>query len=92
MTLTKNNQNGSYIINKKTGVSLALVLVLAGALTFYFTAQASLEARINTKLELKISKDDHREDMGLLREDLKRIEGKIDRLLERRNVPVKRKR
>lgn len=92
MTLIKNNQNGGYIINKKTGVSLALVLVLAGALTFYFTAQASLEARINTKLELKISKDDHKADMGLLREDLKRIEGKIDRLLERRSVPVRRKR
>lgn len=92
MTLGKNNQNGGYIINKKTGVSLALVLVLAGALTFYFTAQASLEARINTKLELKISKDDHREDMRLLREDLKRIETKIDRILERRNVPVRRKR
>jgi hypothetical protein len=92
MTLGKNDQNSSYIINKKTGVSLALVIVLAGALTFYFTAQASLEARINTKLELKISKDDHKADMGLLREDLKRIEGKIDRLLERRITPVRRKR
>ncbi len=91
MTLARNGQNGSYIINKKTGVSLALVLVLAGALTFYFTAQASLEARINTKLELKISKDDHREDMKLLREDLKRIEGKIDRLLERRVTSGRRK-
>lgn len=91
MTLAKNNQNGGYIINKKTGVSLALVLVLAGALTFYFTAQASLEARINTKLELKISKDDHKEDMKFLREDLKRIEGKIDRLLERRITLGRRK-
>jgi hypothetical protein len=92
MTLAKNGQNGSYIINKKTGVSLALVITLAGALTFYFTAQSSLEARINTKIEAKISKDDHREDMRLLREDLKRIEGKIDRLLERRDNPVRRKR
>ena len=91
MTSTKNDQNGGYVINKKTGVSLALVLVLAGALTFYFTSQASLEARINTKLELKISKDDHKADMGLLREDLKRIEGKIDRILERRITLGRRK-
>jgi len=83
MTLVKDNPNGGYIINKKTGVSLALVIVLGGALTFYFTAQSSLEARINTKLEMKISKDDHREDMKLLREDLSRIERKIDRLIER---------
>ena len=77
------NRNNSYVINKKTGVSLALVIVLAGALTFYFTSQSALEARINTKLEMKISKDDHRVDMELLREDLKRIERKIDRLIER---------
>ena len=83
MTLIKNSQNGGYVINKKTGVSLALVLVLAGALTFYFTSQSALEARINSRLEMKISKDDHREDMKLLREDLGRIERKIDRLIER---------
>ena len=83
MTLIKDNQNGGYVINKKTGVSLALVIVLAGVLTFYFTSQSALEARINSKLEMKISKDDHREDMKLLREDLARMERKIDRLIER---------
>ena len=84
MTIIKDNQNGGYVINKKTGVSLALVIVLAGVITFYFTSQSALEARINTKLEMKISKDDHGEDMKLLREDLSRIERKVDRLIERK--------
>lgn len=95
----RDDGNGAYVINKKTGISVALVIMLIGAVGFYFQGQYSLEARVNAKIESgqkemhsslhksideKVNKEDYREDMKYIRDQLERINGKIDRMLGHR--------